>query len=174
MTARRQETPTRRQRGAALAELAVVLPILVTMLLVAIDFGRLVYTTQIMVDLTREAANLVSRGATFDDAFLVTFRRAGEVDVRDKGGVIISEVRRKDFNDPTPWIVNQERRGALATATSRVGAEGGPARIPDITRLPAGAGIMAVEIVHPFNPLFDATRLHLNFYPEAIYEVAFF
>ena len=174
MMPRQKGARARCQRGAALAELAVLLPLLVMMLLVAIDFGRLVYTTQIMVDLTREAANLVSRGATFDDAFRVAFRLAGEVDVQGKGGIIISEVRRKDFNDPTPWIVNQERRGALATARSRVGAAGGRARIPDVTQLPRGAGIMAVEIVHPFNPLFDVTGLHLNFYPEAIYEVAFF
>jgi hypothetical protein len=40
--------------------------------------------------------------------------------------------------------------------------------------LPDGMVIMAVEIVHPFEPLFDIASLHLNFYPESIYEVAFF
>jgi hypothetical protein len=152
----------------------VLLPLLLTMFLVAVDFGRLVYTSQIIVDLTRESANLISRGATYDEAFLAAFRLSGEVSVRDKGGIIISEVRRKDVDDATPWIFHQERRGALSTSSSRVGEVGGPAEIPKVTSLPNGVAIMAVEIMHPFDPRFDAPSLHLNFYPESIYEVAFF
>jgi hypothetical protein len=163
-----------RELGAALSELVVLLPLMLTMLLVAVDFGRLVYTTQIIVDLTRESANLVSRGATFDEAFSATFRNSGEVDVRDRGGVIISEVRRRDADDPTPWIFHQESRGGLSSVSSRVGREGGPAKIPDVTSLPTGMSIMAVEITHPFDPIFDVASLSINFYPEYIYEVAFF
>jgi hypothetical protein len=164
----------RRQRGTALSEMVVLLPLLLAMLLVAIDFGRLVYTTQILVDLTRESGNLVSRGATYDDAFKAASRKTGEVNVLGNGGIIISEVRRKAANDPTPWIMRQERRGAMSSMSSRVGKVGGPAKIPNVTQMPVGAAIMAVEILHPFDPMFESAPLHINFYPESIYEVAFF
>ena len=165
---------SRRQRGTALSEMVVLLPLLLAMLLVAIDFGRLVYTTQILVDLTRESGNLVSRGATYDTAFKAASRMTGEVNVLGKGGIIISEVRRKDVDDPTPWVTHQERRGAMGSMSSRVGQVGGPAKIPDVNQLPIGAAIMAVEIVHPFDPMFVSAPLQINFYPESIYEVAYF
>jgi hypothetical protein len=163
-----------RNRGTALSELVVLLPFLIVMFLISVDFGRLVYANQVIVALTREAANLVSRGATTQEAFAATFMTKGEIDVQAKGGIIISEIRRKDAQNPTPWIVRQDRRGSLSSYPSRVGTVGGPARIPDVNTLPAGVAVVAVEIVHPFKAMFDLASLNLNFYPEFIYDAAFF
>jgi hypothetical protein len=162
------------ERGTALAEMTILLPLLMVMVLVGVDFGRLVYANQVIVDLTREAANLVSRGATAEDAFAGAFLAPSELDVFGKGGMIISEVQRKSAKDATPWVIRQERRGAMSSASSRVGQLNGKATIPNVTQLDVGLTIMAVEIMHPFDPVFHLESMGLNLYPKTLYDVAYF
>ena len=52
------------ERGVAFTELLITLPLLAVTMLACIDIGRLIYFNQVATDLSREAANLVSRGAT--------------------------------------------------------------------------------------------------------------
>jgi Flp pilus assembly protein TadG len=162
-----------RQAGAVMAEMGLVLPLLLIVMLAGIDLGRLVYSNQILTDLTREAAMLVSRGATSNEAFVATFRADAPLDVQADGGIIISRVRRKDANDASPWVFTQERGGAL-TSTSRVGVVGGPAVIPNVTSIAPGVTIMAVEVLHPFAPVFNLAHLGVNMYPDVVYEAAYF
>jgi len=54
----------RRQRGVAAVELALLLPMLVVLLLCAIDGSRALQANIIMTNIGREAANLVSRSGT--------------------------------------------------------------------------------------------------------------
>ena len=161
----------RSERGAVMAEMGLVLPLLLIVMLAGIDLGRLVYSNQILTDLTREAAMLVSRGATSNEAFTATFRADAPLDLQAHGGIIISRVRRKNVDDPTPWIFTQDRGGALA-ATSRVGVVGGAAVIPNVTSMAPGVTIMAVEILHPFDPVFGLEQLGVNMYPDLVYEAA--
>jgi hypothetical protein len=156
-----------------MAELGVLLPVLLVMLLAIFDLGRLVYTNQIMTDLTREAAMMVSRGATSVAAFDATFRADEPLDVQATGGIIISRVRRKDADDAQPWVFTQERAGAL-TASSRIGEPGGPAEIPNVEQILPGITIMVVEILHPFDPIFTLQGLGVDIYPEMVYEAAYF
>jgi hypothetical protein len=162
------------QRGTALSETILLIPLLMVMVLVMVDFGRLVYASQILVDLTRESANLVSRGGTADDAFLAASRSpTAEIDVLGKGGIIVTEVKRKGANDATPWVVSQSRRGPSGSA-SRVGKLNGPATVPNVASLETGVTIFAVEIIHPFTPVFKTQKLGINPYPDQLYDVAFF
>jgi TadE-like protein len=163
-----------RQRGTALSELAILLPLLILMVLVGVDFGRLVYDNQVLVDLTRETANMVSRGATSDQAFAAAQLEPGELDVIGKGGIIISKVQRHSSKDPTPWVISQDRRGAMGSSSSKVGKVNAVATIPGVTQLDAGITITAVEIMHPFKPVFTLKSLGLNLYPTTIYDVAYF
>jgi Flp pilus assembly protein TadG len=156
-----------------MSELAVLLPVLLVMLIVGVDFGRLVYSNQVLVDLTREAANLVSRGTTADDVFKAGFLTAGELDIINDGGIIVSEVRRKAQNDATPWIFDQDSRGVL-NAASRVGKLNAKATIPNVPTLQANVTVIAVEILHPFEPIFNLAPFGLDLYPTTLYDVAYF
>ena len=164
----------RGQRGTGLTELIILVPLLLVCMLGAFDLGRLIHAHQTMTDMTREAGNLVSRGSTIDQTFDAAFLSSGTLDVTSVGGIIISEVRRRSTDDPTPWIFQQERRGALSGIASKVGTSDGPARIPNIAAIPAGVTIMAVETMYPFDPAFDLASLGLSFYPEVLYDAAFF
>lgn len=162
------------ERGAIMAELAIVFPLMLIVILATVDMGRLVYTNQMLTDLSREAGMLVSRGATFTQAFDATFTSDSPLDVRADGGVIISRVRRRDVDDSQPWVFTQERAGSLTSYGSKVGAVNGPATIPDVTSLDTGITIMVVEMIHPFDPIFGFAPLGLTFYPDTVYEAAYF
>lgn len=51
----------RRARGVAMIELALVLPVLVLLVLGAIDFSRMIQFNNVLISLTREGANLAAR-----------------------------------------------------------------------------------------------------------------
>ena len=162
------------ERGAALGELAILLPIVVTTLLAVIDFGRLVYCHQVTTDLTREAANLVSRGTSVADVWFAAAAADGPIRVDEAGAMIVSVVRRRTADDATPWIVEQTTNGPLNDVKSRVGSVNQKARIPHITSLAKGVTVTAVEIYHGFEPIFASGDLALKIYPPAVYGVAYF
>lgn len=161
-------------RGASLAEFAVILPVVLLLLLGIIDMGRMLYAHQVLNDLSREAANLVSRGSTVDAAFAAASFDEGPVSVAENGIMIVSTIRRRSSGDATPWVVDQQQRGAVSSIASRVGSKGRAASIPNVRALDAGVTIIAVELMHGFQPLFSVKRLGLDLYPEIIYEAAFF
>ena len=162
------------ERGASLAELAVILPVILVLLLGIIDMGRVFYAHQVLSDLSREAANLVSRGSTVDMAFAAASLDEGPVSITDHGVMIVSTIRRRSADDATPWVVDQARRGIASPSASRVGAPGGAAHVPNVSALDSGITIIAVELMHGFEPLFPVERFGLEFYPEIVYEAAFF
>lgn len=163
-----------RNRGAAMAELAVLLPVVITTLLAVIDFGRLVYCHQVATDLTREAANLVSRGTSATDAWNAAAAADGPIQIDDDGAMIVSVIRRKTATDPTPWIFEQTTNGPLKTVKSKIGTLNKKATVPHITSLATGVTVTAVELYHGFAPVFASGDLALKFYPQTVYGVAFF
>ena len=51
----------RRQRGVSMIELALVLPVLLILVLGVIDFGRALHYSNVLINISREGANLASR-----------------------------------------------------------------------------------------------------------------
>lgn len=162
------------ERGVVLSEFTILLPILLVIMMGLVDLGRVIYAHQIMTDLTREAANLVSRGSTAAEAYVASDLDEGPIQVAAHGGMIISTVTRRDLNDPTPWIVGQVRNGPLGNVASRIGTDNGPAEIPNVDEIELGVTLMAVEIVHPFEPVFGLPEFGLDFYPDVLYDAAIF
>jgi len=157
-----------------MTELAIILPLMLVMMLAAVDVGRLIYNDQVLTDLTRSAGNLVSRGSTAAETFTATFAADQTLDIQNKGGIIITRVRRRNTNNPQPWVFEQDRSGANTTYASKIGVVNGPASIPNVTSLAPGVTIMGVEVVNQFTPLFPVSALGLNFYPNTLYASAYF
>ena len=88
-------------------------------------------------------------------------------------GIIVSEITRKDAKDATPWIIRQDSRGPSGGA-SRIGKLNGAAKVPNVKQLEPGITIFAVEVLHPFKPIFKTQKLGINPYPTVVYDVAFF
>lgn len=61
-------TPRRRSRGQTLAELGIVMPLLMMLLLVIFQVGFLIYQQYEAINLAREAANLMFRDKNLDHA----------------------------------------------------------------------------------------------------------
>ncbi len=158
-----------------MGELAVILPVVLVVLLGVVDLGRLVTAYQTLNDMTREAANLVSRGSSIAAAVAaITADNDGPVDVDANGVIIISTLQRHAAGDATPWVMDQYKTGSIAGEGSRVGRIGAAASVPNVDELESGVTVMAVELVHPFEPLFPLAAFGLDFYPEVLYEAAFF
>ena len=163
-----------KEKGAGLVELAIILPLFTLLFMASTDMSRLIYRHQQLTDLTREAANLVSRGGTPDEAFVAMEFAASEIDVSNNGAIIVSRIRRRTDTDPTPWVFEQVSNQTTAQYWSRVGGENGPAEIPNLSALEPGVIITSVEMQTPFAALFDLEQLGANFYPEDLYDAAFF
>jgi Flp pilus assembly protein TadG len=150
------------------------LPVLLVTMLASVDLGRLIYSYQVLTDLTREAANLVSRGGTLEEAFAATMVAEQNFSIETNGGMVISRARRQSATSAKPWVVEQQTRGGVNGMQSRVGKLNGAATIPNVTDLPAGVTVTAVEIMHSFEPVFPLAALGLDFYPTVLYDAAFF
>lgn len=164
----------RGQKGTAGAEFAILLPILLLVVVGLVDLARMIYAQQLLSDLSRETANLVSRGTTPLDAIDSVVRTSEVFDVDSDGFVVISTIRRADAGNDSPWIFAQAGSGALTAFSSRVGTPDGPADLPGITGIPVGVTLMAVELVQDFEPMFALTHLGLDFYPDQLYQAAYF
>jgi Flp pilus assembly protein TadG len=162
------------ERAVAFSEFAILLPILLVVFVAIVDIGRIVYFQQVVTNLSREAANIVSRGASTAEAFASIETADAPLDVTSAGRVIISTIRRRSPTRARAWVVEQVASGALHDVTSRVGVLGGPAAIPNLRQLPAGMTLRAVEVVHVFEPLLNGRGLGLDIYPSTVYDVAFF
>lgn len=163
----------RNHKGIAVTEFALVLPLLVVTVMALVDVSRMIYGQQQLSDLSRETANLISRGTAVDAAINSVLRTSEAFDLDSNGLVIVSNVQRRDVNDPTPWITTQTSSGTILYG-SRVGTAGGPAKIPGITDLPPGVNVTTVELVMPFAPAFPSGSLGLDFYTTELYQAAYY
>jgi len=162
------------ERAVAFGEFAILVPIFLVVFVGAVDVGRVIYFQQVVTNLSREAANIVSRGGSNSEAFAATEAADDPLDVTSDGGIIISTISRKSSTDGRPWVMEQASSGGLEGFTSRVGTIGGPASVPDIDELPEGLTLRAVEIIHAFEPLLNGRGLALNIYPSTVYDVSYF
>ncbi len=90
-------TPRLRQHGLAAVEFAMLLPLLLFLLFVMADGGRALQANVIMVNLSREGANLVARGNTSletgsQDIIYALMASAPPLDVNKRGMVYITRV----------------------------------------------------------------------------------
>jgi len=162
------------EKGATLTELIILTPILLTLILASVDLGRLVFARQVMTDLSREAANLVSRGASAEEAFSATLIAEQAFDLEQSGMIIISRVRRQTPTNDTPWVVEQDVHGRVSGMQSHIGMLNGVASIPKMKSVERGVTFTAVEMFHTFEPAFNFATLGLDIYPTVLYDAAFF
>lgn len=92
-----QQHPLRRQRGIAAVEFALLLPILLMLLFGMIDAARALQANIIVVNISREGANLVARGGTqletgSQDIIYALMASAPPLDVNLQGQVYITRV----------------------------------------------------------------------------------
>ena len=175
--------PSRRGRpGQSLIELTLVVVVLLVLTFGLIDFCRAIYMQQVITNLTREGANLASRGPgdtrteIISNAVAAVIASATPLSITTNGVVIITAVTnnaRGSF-----FIDEQQKKGAL-TATSKVGTRvGGAATLPNTSPYPAlsqsNHTVYVAEIYYKYTPITPIGKFLKVTLPSQLYDAAYF
>lgn len=161
----RTTTNRHRERGAALMEFALVLPLMLMLLVAGIDFGHLIQTRLILTNVSREGGSVASRSMdiTPELTSMVLMSSAPLNLAGADGRVYITRIKAGTGKDqPKPTISTQIWTGLMAKP-SRISASSstlgltsklyqrlcyrvtnGSADIPEVT---------VVEVIHRYRPI---------------------
>jgi hypothetical protein len=158
--------------GAALVELAMVAVVLVLLLYGMIDFGRALLARHAITSLSRESANLESRGTSFSDTLQATLQSSGSLDLAHHGFVILTAVARDAGGNLT--ITDQQSAGGRP-ARSRIGTIGGGSiQLPNDGVPLRGQTLYVAEVFVDFAPVTPVGSWIGTQFPSSLYDVAFF
>jgi Flp pilus assembly protein TadG len=179
---RNRVSRSRARSGQALIEFMFVGFILLFMLFGMIDFCRAISTRQVLINLSREAANLAARGtgstadASISNAISAVIAGAAPLSITTNGLVIITAVINNNGNY---LVTNQIMEGALSnTAPSRIAPNG----VGSTPTMPATAvqipqtnqTVFVSEVYYKYQAATPIGRL-LNFnMTNTLYDVAYF
>lgn len=157
--------------GQALVELAISLSLLITLVFGVIDFTRAIYDIEIMNSLTREGANLVSRGTTLANAASAVVIGSGSLNLTTSGRVILTSVTNQNG---AITVSGQISEGGIS-AISKIGATGKPASLPaDVIPQPNQTAYVA-EVYYSFQPITPiGDLLNRVLFPSQLYDVAYY
>jgi Flp pilus assembly protein TadG len=128
MTTRRKTTLTssfRNDRGVAVLELSLILPVLLVMVFAIIDFGLLTHARLIIANIAREGGNLASRDIKAgNDLIKMLQTSANPLKMQQDGRICISSIVAGTLKNHNPAISGMDPQvcvGSLA-ASSRISA----------------------------------------------------
>ena len=176
----------RGESGQALVEFTLVTIVLLVLIFGVIDVCRAIYLRQLLVNLTRETANLEARGSgsTTDDimtnALVAGITEALPSLALDSanGKIIVTAVTLSNTNS-SPMITHQFSAGSLSTAGSVIGGPAGNAPnakwdTGNPLILPAFHTVYVAEIYYKFVPITPVGGLINIALPKQFYDVAYF
>lgn len=164
MTGRRRGGLFRRllkaQRGAAVAEFAIAVPILMLIMLGGTEIARFVLLHQKLARAAVTMADLVSQAETISEGELSQLFAAVDPVMQPfgmgaRGTVIVSSVTASGGN---PARISWQRigGGGLAGVGSELGTEGATANLPPGFVVRDGETTLVAEAYYNFSPLFTA------------------
>ncbi|MFV1988622.1 MAG: TadE/TadG family type IV pilus assembly protein [Gemmatimonadota bacterium] len=157
-------------RGQDLVEFVLTLPILLVLAFGVLEFGALLDVTQSVTGLTREGANIASRGASLDSVVLVTTANGSNWDLAATGTVVAT---RMTVQGGVAMILDQRTAGGLG-ATSRVGIAGNPATAYQAQGLVDGQIYHVVEVFLPYQPFTPLQGFVGSVIPDTLYDRTLF
>lgn len=137
----RSPNARRARSGAAAVELALLLPVLITIVLGAVDFGRFAYTYISISNAAREGASMASR-QMWTTSTNTIWKAGVQAAVQDELGCF-------DTNPPFVWQNVQ-----LAYPTTSSVTEGGKTfTCPYIKNMTTGEKTVGISVSYPFHML---------------------
>ncbi len=173
---------SREQSGQALIEFMFVGFILLFMLFGMIDFCRAISTRQVLINLSRESANLAARGtgdtpdAVISNAITAVIAGAAPLNITTSGRVIITAV----FNSNGIYkVTNQISEGGLQGGASRVASAGVGSTVTNMSnnavQIPQSNQTLFVSEVYytnsPATPIGRLLNLNMT---KPLYDAAYF
>ncbi len=163
------------QRGVAAVELAVILPILMTLFLGVVEFSNFVLVSERTEKTAFTLADVIAQGETITIAELDNILAATSEIMRpshfnERGHVIITSVHR-NVND-TPRVAWQyEGGGTLQNTQSRYGGPGFASPLPEGFTLNEKETVIIAEVYYNYEHL--VTTLFSSTNPQ-LYKYAFY
>lgn len=164
MRASRRRRPF--DRGQGLVELTLVLPVLLTLTFGVLELGTLLDVSHSITGLTREGANMASRGASLDSVLYVTALNGSTIGLQAGGGVIVSEI---EIQGAVPVVIDQVATPEY-TLMSRLGTLGTPATALAGQGLTTGKTYFVVEVFAPYRPFTPLDGLVRAVVPDTLYD----
>jgi len=171
------------ERGAALLELALLLPLLVVMALGVIDLGRLIHARLVVTNVSREGGSLASRGKGGGDANLLAMLQSSATpfDLVNQGCIHITKIGAGNLLSnpphPNPYIISQVQAGKLPVTSSVSGGSNSlRSGLSDVilnylivdpnTGLPDISGVTVVEVFYHYRPITPLPGFVQNLFPD--------
>lgn len=148
----------------------MVTPLLLIVTFGIVEFGSMLDSRQAIAHLTREGANIASRGAPLDTVLYVTMQNGEEINLSARGGAVASRVL---MIGGAPTIEEQIFSPGYGSA-SLFGSEGDEATEMASAGLADGASVYVLEIFYSrptWTPLMSFFSGNL---PDVIYDRAVF
>ncbi len=160
----------RDERGQAAVELALLAPFLFLVFCGVAETANVIEKKHVMSALTREGANIASRGASMQQALTATRQNQAANGLGVDGGAIVSRIM---VEDGVPIVVEQVASGDYAQL-SRV-ARVDSVAVPYLSAgLREGQRYYVVELFIPYEPVTPLHRLFESHIPESLYDRSLF
>jgi len=167
----RHQQKVSRQSGQALLEFALVAVVLMMVLFAIIDFSRILIIHEIMINVSREGANLISRGTDATNAITALVTSAKPLNITDNGYIILSSV----FNSNGTLRVTSQQKIGGKSAASHVGTTSSTTvSLPNPNLPPPNQTLWVAEVFYVFTPITPLGKLLGVTLPTTNYDAAFF
>ncbi len=160
----------KRDEGAELVELVIVLPFLLIMSFGILELGNALDKAHGMATLSREGANIAVRGTALDTVAAVTMSNGVSIDLNARGGTIVSRIL---VEGGVPTLKEQVASSGYA-GLSRVGMVDSTVASFTAAGLVDGQQLFAVEIFYDHQKVTPLSRVLGPIIPDTMYEVSVF
>ena len=158
------------QAGTALVEFAIVTPLLLMMLLGVIEYGNVFSSVHTLASLSREGANLASRGSTLPVVVDNVLTSGSDIGLASRGGVVVSRLVVQGGVAKVDDQVSSTGYGGK----SHMGAAKGPAAGTGTWGLQEGQIVYVVELFYRYDTVTPLESVVGIGVPDTLYERGIF
>ena len=160
----------RSEEGQSLVELSMVIPLLLIIFLGLLEAANAYDRQHVMASLTREGANMASRGAELADVESLVEANGAQIGLGERGGTVVSRVW---VDKGTAQVVAQQATPGYL-GLSQMGAIGDPVAQFDDLGLVDGHNVHVVEVFFDYEPFTPLGAFVEAAVPEGLYSRAVF
>lgn len=160
------------ERGGALIELAMCLPMLCILAFGVIEFSRIILDCQVMNGLTRQGSDLASRGTALSTTMSALGVQGTQLNIGTQGRIFVTEVSYDANGNPT--ITNQVESPTGIAAASKVGSVIGGAANTPVNPTIAGQTLYVTEVFYSYSPLTPLGSFLGRSFASTLYDSAYF